>query len=283
MGPKVKTMIQFKNDSVTVFQSPLFQTTTSVIHTQDLLLIVDPNWLPEEIENIRQWAGSCQKNSKPLYLLFTHSDYDHIIGYRAFPGAQVIASKAFAENPEKETILEQVKSWDEEYYVSRGYPIEYPDVDVMVHSDGQTLNIGNTTLTFYLAPGHNRDGIFTIVEDKNWQPAAAVWIAGDYLSNVEFPYLYYSSKEYEKTLSKVEFILEKHPVRLLIPGHGDATFRKADILQRKNESLEYIRNLRQCLQEGREFDENQLWTRYHFRRGMEKFHRENVNLMQKEG
>ena len=274
-------MIQFKNENAIVFESALFRTTSTVVLTDDLVLVVDPNWLPDEVESIRHFVASA-KQQRPIYLLFTHSDYDHIIGWQAFTGAKVIASKAFTENPEKQKVIEQILAWDDEYYITRNYPIEYPKVDLEVFANGQTFDLGSTRLTFYLAPGHNPDGIFTIVENKNWTPASAIWIAGDYLSNVEFPYIYHSSHAYENTLSKVDFILKNHPIQLMIPGHGDVATTTAVILERQNESVLYIRDLRKCLSEKREFDTALLWQRYQFRRGMQNFHDENVRLIRKE-
>ncbi len=274
-------MIQFKNDQAVVFESSLFRTTSTVILTGDLLLVVDPNWLPAEVENIRRFVEFAKKE-RPVYLLFTHSDYDHIIGWLAFPGAKVIASQAFTQNPEKQKIVEQILAWDDEYYVTRNYPIEYPEADIEVIQDGQTFNEGNTRLTFYLAPGHNPDGIFTLVENNNLTSEGAIWLAGDYLSNVEFPYIYHSSKAYEETLAKVDEILKKHPVRLMVTGHGDAATNAKEILQRRDESLAYIRELRDSLLQGRDFDMKKLWQRYHFRRGMQKFHDENEQLMRRE-
>ncbi len=274
-------MIQFKNDQTVVFESSLFRTTSIVILTGDLLLVVDPNWLPAEVENIRRFVEFAKKD-RPVYLLFTHSDYDHIIGWRAFPDAKVIASQAFTQNPDKQKIVEQILDWDDEYYITRNYPIEYPDVDIEVQRDGQTFTEGNTRLTFYLAPGHNPDGIFTLVEDNNQVTAGAIWLAGDYLSNVEFPYIYHSSLAYEATLAKVDEILKKHPVRLMVTGHGDAATDAKEIFQRRDESLAYIQELRDCLLQGRDFDSEKLWQRYRFRRGMQNFHDENIQLMRRE-
>lgn len=281
-------MVQFRNDVVTVFESSLFRTTSSVIHTPDLLLLVDPNWLPHEVETIRQWVDFCNKDKKTVFLLFTHSDYDHILGYRAFPEAVVIASESFDKNNGKESVVEQIMKWDDEYYVRRNYLIEYPKVDIVISEDGQHLSQGATRLTFYLAPGHNEDGIFTVVE-SNWQTGLpgeknqpAIWIAGDYLSNVEFPYIYYNSFAYERTLSKVDHILEKHDIGLLIPGHGDVALQQHEIKRRQEESCQYIRTLRKCQQEGIHFPLERLWERYPYRRGMESFHEENIQIIRNE-
>lgn len=267
--------IQYKTPPLTVFESALFRTTSTLVETDDLLLLVDPNWLPLEIENIQQVLKSKQ-GSKPLYLLFTHSDYDHIIGYRAFDNAQIIASQALIDNKNKASILQQIKDWDDENYIKRNYPIDYPQVDIPIKKDGQQLKIGATTLTFYLAPGHNIDGIFTIIEPLG------IWIAGDYLSNIEFPYIYHSSAAYEQTLAKVQPILKKHSPKILVTGHGDVALSHREIIQRQTDAYAYIHALRAAIQQATTFDFGALMEAYDFPKIMKAFHDGNVALMQKE-
>lgn len=84
-------MIQYRTEHVTVFQSALFQTTSTVISLDEHIVIVDPNWLPHEVREIQSYVESIRGN-KELYLLFTHGDFDHIIGYRAFPDAKTVGS-----------------------------------------------------------------------------------------------------------------------------------------------------------------------------------------------
>ena len=268
-------MVKYQSGQVTVFESALFRTTSTVIITDDLILVVDPTWLPHEIKEIQNFVFT-NKGHLPLYLLFTHSDYDHIIGYNAFPGAQVIVSEAFENNAEKQKSLDGILQFDDEYYISRDYKIEFPKGDFLVKKDGQQLKVGNTILTFYLATGHNQDGIFTVVDPTN------IWIAGDYLSNMEFPYIYFSSYDYEDTLNKVETILRNHEINFLIPGHGDIAFNHDEILKRKTENLNYIQELRNSLEAGKEFDLEHLWEHYKFPRIMKQFHEGNIKLMKKE-
>lgn len=52
-------MIQFQNDFITVFQSSLYMTTTAIIEAEDVVIMTDPNWLPTEIENIKQYISGC--------------------------------------------------------------------------------------------------------------------------------------------------------------------------------------------------------------------------------
>lgn len=268
----------YSHKGVTVFQSALFQTNTTVVETSDLVLLVDPNWLPQEIEEIRLFTEGVLKG-RPLYLLFTHSDYDHIIGYKAFSeqAESVIASAFFTENPGKEAVLEQIRQFDDEYYITRPYPIEYPTVSLDVSHDGQSLTINNTNLTFFLARGHNPDGIFTIVNNT-------IWIAGDYLSDVEFPYIYFNSFEYENVLKKVDSVLEDFNIKVMIPGHGNVATSKKDIIERQKIGFDYINALRKSVQENTFFDFNTYLQQqgYQFPRIMRRFHEANLNLIRED-
>ena len=253
----------------------MFHTTATVIDTPDLVLVVDPTWLPEEIANIRYHVNSIC-GEKPIYLLFTHSDYDHIIGYNAFPEAFTIASRAFVENAAKEATLEQIRNFDDEYYIRRWYAIEYPEIDIVVEEDGQVFQVGDTKLTFWLAPGHNPDGIFTLVTPGNFL------LAGDYLSDVEFPYIYHSSVQYEQSLEKVSKVLDQYKPEYLIPGHGHVTDENWEMHRRVEDSRDYILELRAHLINGTSYPLERLLLRYHFPKIMTKFHKENIALIRKE-
>ncbi len=258
-----------------IFTSALFQTTSTLLVSEKTILLVDPNWLPHEIKMIKDLTKHYQEG-RQLYLLFTHSDYDHIIGANAFPEAIVIATEAFTKNPNKKKVLEEIYFFDDSNYIQRDYPISYPLVDVVVNKDGQQLTIGDMTLVFYLAPGHNADGMFTIVEE------AKTWIAGDYLSDIEFPFIYHSSADYLETLHKVDRILEMHDIDQLIPGHGTPAKSIKEIQKRKLENQSYILELKSAARTTNEFNIQALWNRYKFRRGMEASHEENVALIEKE-
>lgn len=258
-----------------LFQSALFQTNAAIIETEDLLLVVDPNWLPAEVENIRRQVENIRRN-RPVFLLFTHSDYDHIIACKAFENVTTIASAAFVQNKDKNKVLKQIRQFDDSYYIRRDYPILYPAIDYVVEKDGQTLQVGNTELIFYLAPGHNPDGIITYV-----QPGGYL-VAGDYLCEVEFPYIYHSSTEYEATLDKFGLILQEKAISLLIPGHGTTTTDTDEIYQRLSTSRRYITDLRHHVLTGTDFDTVALLKQYQFPVIQRKFHVANIRLLQQE-
>ncbi|CAH2715033.1 hypothetical protein BACCIP111895_02210 [Neobacillus rhizosphaerae] len=229
-------MIQFQNEYLTVFQSALYQTTCTVVNTKDFVLVVDPNWLPHEIEEIEQHVARIQ-GEKQLYLLFTHGDFDHIIGYHAFPGAKVIGSKGLQEHTNKVGKVEMIHQFYNDYYIHCPYSIAFPEVDLVIKEDGQQLVLGETTITFYLSPGHTHDGLFTIIEPLG------VWIAGDYLSDFELPFVYDSAKAYLDTLRKTERILDTHAVSVLVPGHGQTSTSQVEIKRRIQLSQDYLERL----------------------------------------
>lgn len=266
-------MIQYESKHITIFQSELFKTTATVIHTDDCIIIVDPNWLPSEVSAIKEFVDNI-KGTRPLYLIFTHSDWDHIIGYGAFPEAIVIASAAFNKRTDKTEILNEIHTFDDTFYLDRDYPIAYPEVDIIIKQDAQQLSIGNTHLTFYLANGHTNDGIYAIIEPLG------IWIAGDYLSDVEFPFIYDSSEAYFATLAKTDTILKQHIIHLLVPGHGTYTRNTAEIIHRTTESTEYITALKKAIQSNTNSDH--LIAKYHYLSSLKDSHEANITLIKSE-
>ena len=253
---------------LTVFQSALYQTTTAIIQTKDAVILTDPNWLPTEIKTIQQFIEEKLGNRK-LYIIYTHSDFDHIIASGVFPNATTIASKAFDARVDKEHVLDEIRQFDAQYYITREYPIMYPNIDIVIEKDAQQLMIGDCCLTFYLAPGHTEDGLMTVIEPLG------ILLAGDYLSDVEFPFLS-DIKSYENTLYKVRKMVDQHRITILVPGHGQTTNVQGEILKRIEQSSDYI----VCLKNN--VDQQQtLKLRYPFYKGLEQMHEANVQLIKK--
>lgn len=226
--------IQFKNDIVTVFESALYRTTSTVADLGDLVIVTDPNWLPAEVGTIRDHVNRIA-GGRPVYLFITHSDYDHIIGCGAFQDAVVVASDALSTNNNKADILAEVLNFDHSFYITRDYPIKYPEVDIKIVKDGQSLRSDRPDLQFFLASGHTEDGAILLLRDQG------IILAGDYLSNIEFPFVYFHLDQYRSTLLKIkEIVLSDKSVRLLIPGHGDTAKSRAEIFERISKDLIYL-------------------------------------------
>ncbi|MEQ1747669.1 MAG: MBL fold metallo-hydrolase [Saprospiraceae bacterium] len=267
--------ILFRDPNITIFQSALYQTNSTVVRTDDLVLVVDPAYLPDEVAAISEYVESIREE-RSVFLVFTHSDYDHIIGYKAIRADKVFMSETMAENPRRMAILEQMYDLDEQYYIKRRYPLEYPVPDFKVYRDAVQYRHLGTKMAFYLTPGHTADSMMVVV----WQ--LGLCIAGDYLSNIEFPFINQSSVEYIKTLEKLPRIHDRNWFTRLIPGHGDPALTINDWLKRRTDSLAYIYALRESIAMGTPFDADELLARYNFPRSQRKEHEANVALLRSE-
>lgn len=268
-------MIQYRAGGITVFQSALYVTTSTVVETPGAILVTDPAWLPDEVADIRSYVEQVQAG-RPLYLLFTHSDWDHILGWKAFPQATAIASRAFVDNPDHAAIVEQILNYDGRNYLQRDYDVAYPTIDVVVDTDGQQLQIGDMTLTFYLAPGHTPCGLMTVISPMG------VLLAGDYLSDIEFPYIYDSMDRYVDTLHKMDDILGTHAVRLLVPGHGHYASEQAEVIHRQQAGLAYIETVRTHIVNNDERALDAMLQTFPYPRGMKQYHEDNQKLIKRE-
>jgi glyoxylase-like metal-dependent hydrolase (beta-lactamase superfamily II) len=265
-------VISLRKD-IHVFTSSIYQTNAVVIESPKAVFVIDPCWLPDEVAAIRAFVDA-RIGTKHLYLIFTHSDYDHIIGYGAFPEAKVIASKAFARKEDQKSDVKAAIHWDSEHYISRNYPITYPKVNREIDMDGKALHFSGTVMTFYFAPGHTAEGLMIV-----WEPAG-VLVAGDYLSDIEFPFVEDSIKDYRRTMSKVDRILHAHQVNWMIPGHGTITYDKAEIQLRQQHSLEYLDDLL-AAHNGSDFPESKYEERYQYWDAIKNIHQNQLKALPK--
>ena len=262
---------QYTTPNLTVFESELFRTTSACIVTDEYLLLVDPNWLPSEVKALRAFTDA-RGADRERYLLFTHSDYDHIIGYGAFPGFTTIASRRFVDNPDADKQLQQTVAWDDEYYIRRDYPLSYPAIDRPVGGEGQEMRIGEDAYVFYQAPGHNYDGLLTFNRSRG------ILIVGDYLSNIEFPYVYHSFAAYRATLKTLAELVASGDVRILITGHGDHATERAEMERRIAVSHAYLDGVEAAVRSDTPFDFAALMKDYDFPGVMGAFHGKNMAL-----
>ena len=249
---------------VIYFESVLYRTISTLCVTTDCVILIDPNWLPFEIKKIQSILKKVQRD-KPLILVFTHSDFDHVLGYGAFDPSYVIAHQNLFSNPRKDKILKEIQDFDSKMYVQRDYDVIYPTEGIAITKDNQTVSILDTHLHFHLAPGHTNDGIFLIVESLD------LLILGDYLSNIEFPFIYHSVDEYNRTLDKVSLILDYHSIKKIISGHGDTTTDLNEIKRRISKDKYYLKHFMES-----DFDFEDFLKEYPFPDGLRSEHLANL-------
>ena len=195
------------------YESALWETTALALHADGEAVLVDPCISAPEIAAI---AGDVAARGLEVRgLLITHADWDHVCGISAFPGVPAIMSRGAADRIASGQAAEEVVrhggeeglSWD-----------GAPRAD-LVFDPGEALQVGPFAVETMALPGHTACGAGYRVRDLG------LLVVGDYLSVIEFPFVYVSTAAYRATLAALLTELERDPVELVTPGHGRALDR----------------------------------------------------------
>jgi len=262
--------IQFDNGQICIFESAIYRTTSTLIILEEAAVLIDPNYFPIEIEFIQKYIEE-NAAEKPLIVIFTHSDFDHIVGAYAFEAMDYIASLAFNSDESRKKGMKQLLHFEAYNYISRNYPIKYPEITIAIEKDYQRIDFGKDTIEFFMTPGHNNDGMAIHFPDQG------ILVAGDYLSNIEFPFIYDDVLSYYASLKKFEKAINTRNVRMLVPGHGDHCSDQKEMQKRVDDSRDYLNELLKSKKADREFDES-LLSSYEYMEGMKESHVANINL-----
>jgi len=216
------------------YESALWETTALALHADGQAVLVDPGVSAPEIAAI---AGDVASRGLEVRgLLITHADWDHVCGISAFPGVPAIMSRGAADRIVSGQAAEEVVrhggeeglSWD-----------GAPRAD-LVFDPGEALHVGPFAIETMALPGHTACGAGFRVRDLG------LLVVGDYLSVIEFPFVYVSTAGYRATLSALLTEMERDPVELVTPGHGRAlTGTEAREIAR--DDLDYLHALKQAV------------------------------------
>lgn len=231
------------------FQSVLWQTNSLVLARRGQALVVDPGYFPREILAIQDFLAD--QRLEPT-LLFSHGDFDHVVGHQAFRGAPRWGSVAMLAR-DAPAVERQVLEYDQRFYVDRPEPFSFPALDWAVPTaDGAAgpgkapvrARLTDLDLLFYPAPGHTADGLLTVV------PELGLLIAGDYLSGLEFPFVEFSLTAYRETLNLVRRLTDEFHLTTLAPGHGPLAVTQDDLLVRVGQDEAYLEALANAVRRG---------------------------------
>ena len=188
-----------------------FQSSTHLIDTGDGLILIDPgynNTLYLVIDSIYK-LGFKPKDVK--YIINSHWHWDHCEATAAL--CDLSGAKTLIGRYDKEDAL------------------RYFDADILV-KDGDTLSLGNTTITFLETPGHTKGTIsffFNVEEDGKVYRVGMFGGAG--ANTLVKGELYYDGcrDDYAQSIER----LKKQTVNVFIGNHtwNNDTFNKAKILR----------------------------------------------------
>jgi glyoxylase-like metal-dependent hydrolase (beta-lactamase superfamily II) len=201
------------HEDVVVVISRAYQTTCTLVRSQNEAFCIDSPVFPDELEIVP--AVAQQAGFGVVGLLATHGDWDHLLGGYAFPEAPLGAAETTAARLRNEigAAQRELRDFDDELYVERAKPLALPGAQ-QLPVPGH-IGVGERELELHPSDGHTADGMAI------WIPWARVLVAGDYLSPVEIPMLSPggSADAYLATLRRLEALVAE--AEHVVPGHGE--------------------------------------------------------------
>jgi hydroxyacylglutathione hydrolase len=214
--------------------SALWETSSMLLIDGDEAVAVDPGVTQAEIEGVRERAGS--EGARVVAVVATHGDFDHVAGIATFPEAEAVmgsrTAARIASGAAKRELAEEGAT------LGLSWPGS-PRCDRVLRV-GRRERVGPFEIETMSLEGHTDDGIGLRLRDPD------VLIVGDYLSPIEYPFVYYSTVAYRSTLAGLAELLRSDPPALVVPGHG-APLDADSALEIAESDLAYLHALRHAV------------------------------------
>jgi glyoxylase-like metal-dependent hydrolase (beta-lactamase superfamily II) len=227
-----------------VVTSGFWQTNAIALRVGEEAMLIDSPYLPDELDALPSLLAGA--GFEPDGLVATHADFDHLLGRLAFPGMTLGLAESSVERLQRAPGEAQraLRQYDDEFYVTRSAPLALGQVQALPVPGH--VELGDRELELHPAEGHTVDGM--VVFDR----AQGLLIVGDYLSDVEIPWIHGSLADYRATLARLTPLVEE--ATTVVPGHG-APHDRETTLRLLEEDVDYLDALErgeQKLPEGRD-------------------------------
>lgn len=221
---------------ILVRQSRAYAMNSVVLTDPEHTLIVDPGVLPSELDDLAR--ETARHFTEAHTLIFTHGDWDHVLGRPWWPRAATLAHDRFAEEIRRKSAsirseaeaqaAREGESWE------RGFDPFVPDEAV---SGLRFTKLGPWRVVFRDAFGHS-PSMLTI-----HLPERRLLIAADLLSDIEIPMIEDSWQAYRRTLAELEPLAAHGAIETVIPGHGSIARDAGEVMRRLRKDLDYLDEL----------------------------------------
>lgn len=227
-----------------VVTSAFWQTNAVALRSGEEAMLVDSPYLPDELDALPGVLAGA--GFEPDGLLATHADFDHLLGRIAYPGMTLgLAESSVQRMHEKPGEAQRaLRQYDDEFYVVRSTPLALGQVQTLPVPG--SVEIGDHELELHPAEGHTADGMAILDRELG------LLIVGDYLSDVEIPWIHATVADYRATLARFVPLVEAADT--VVPGHG-APHDRETALRILEEDVDYLDALEagdQRLPEGRD-------------------------------
>lgn len=231
---------------VLVITSRMWQTNAIALRAGGEAMLVDSPYYPEELDALPGVLAGA--GFEPDALIATHGDFDHLLGRLAFPDLSLgVAESTMLRMREKPGEAQRdLRDYDSANYVERTRPLALGQTQSLPVPG--KLGLGDQELELHPAEGHTPDGMAIFA------PWLGVLCVGDYLSDVEIPWVDAAGSvdEYRATLARLAPLVERAEV--VVPGHGSPHTRERtlEILDEDAEYLDALQRGGGSLPEGRD-------------------------------
>jgi len=212
-----------------VVTSAFWQTNAIALRSGDEAMLIDSPYLPDELDALPGVLAGA--GFEPDGLLATHADFDHLLGRLAYPGMTLGLGESSVERLQRAPGEAQraLRTYDAEFYVERPAPLALGQVQALPAPG--SVEIGDRELELHPAEGHTEDGM--AIFDRE----AGLLMVGDYLSDVEIPWIHGSPADYRATLARLGALAEQ--ATTVVPGHG-APHDRDTTLRILDEDVDYL-------------------------------------------
>jgi glyoxylase-like metal-dependent hydrolase (beta-lactamase superfamily II) len=212
-----------------VVTSAFWQTNAIALRSGEEAMLIDSPYLPDELDALPGVLAGA--GFEPDGLLATHADFDHLLGRIAYPGMTLGLCESSVERLHRSPGEAQraLRQYDDEFYVIRPTPLALGQVQGLPVPG--SVEIGDRELELHPAEGHTADGM--AIFDR----AQGLLMVGDYLSDVEIPWIHGSLADYRATLARLSPLIEA--ATTVVPGHGVPHDRETT-LRILDEDVDYL-------------------------------------------
>ena len=214
---------------VLVVTSAFWQTNAIALRSGEEAMLIDSPYLPDELDALPGVLAGA--GFEPDGLLATHADFDHLLGRLAYPGMTLGLCESSVERLRRAPGEAQraLRTYDAEFYVERAAPLALGQVQALPVPG--SVEIGDRELELHPAEGHTEDGMAIFDREQG------LLIVGDYLSDVEIPWIHGSPADYRATLARLGTLVEQ--ATTVVPGHG-APHDRETTLRILDEDVDYL-------------------------------------------
>jgi metallo-beta-lactamase class B len=219
---------RWASDPVKVFDNLFYvgdkEISSWAVVTAAGIIIIDPIWdynVEEQVVGGLRKLGFDPANIK--YVVVSHGHVDHVGG------------AWFLQDRFKARVLMSAADWDLLEHTGGSWPKARRDLIV---TDGQTLTLGDTTLTMYATPGHTPGTISTLipVRDGGARHVAALWggTGFNFTMTREKPAAYWYD-EYAKSAEHFRDMAAKAGADVILSNHkswDDSELKMAALARR---------------------------------------------------